>query len=80
MLRALMTSSFTNDLFVFRHNVLVNASCMTPELLQLFVNMPSLLGEWTGFVVLSSAIIFELYVTDDVACEQAHVWGAHSLS
>lgn len=25
------------------HNVLVNASCMTPELLQLFVNMPSLL-------------------------------------
>ena len=34
-----------DDLFVFRHNVLVNASCMTPELLQLFVNMPSLLGE-----------------------------------
>ena len=53
---------------------------MTPELLQLFVNMPSLLGEWKGFVVPSSAIIFDMCVADDVAREKTHVWGAEDLS
>ena len=38
--------------FVRRHNVLVNASCMTPELLHLFVNMPALLGKKRNCVTL----------------------------
>lgn len=30
---------------ICRHNVLMNTSCMAPELLQLFANMPPLLGQ-----------------------------------